>query len=97
MYGTVAFLRVKPGMQKHVEALARVFEAQIPGLVSEHFYRTDSDPNVYVMAVVFPSRDAYWTNAESREQDERYQKFRALLDEDPVWHDGEVPYWYPRP
>lgn len=91
MYGTVARLRVRPGMKDQLMALSKEFEdSNAPGWIAEFIYQTDEDPNVYYMAVVFESRRAYAENADSPEMDAFYQKFRALLEEDPEWHDGEI-------
>src|SRR5258708_4189846 len=92
MYGTVAILRVTPGREGQLVELAREFEKEISGLVSEQIYRTDADANVYMMAVAFTSREAYRVNAASSEQHARYLKLRELLAEDPTWHDGEIVY-----
>jgi hypothetical protein len=67
-----------------------VREAKLPGLVAEFTYRMDSDPSVYIEAVVFESREAYLAVAGSPEQDARYQTFLALLEGPPEWNDGEV-------
>ena len=40
--------------------------------------------------VVFESREAYWANAQSPDQNQRYQEMRALMLADPEWHDGEI-------
>jgi hypothetical protein len=42
------------------------------------------------MVVAFESKDAYWANARSPEQDARFKEMRALLASDPEWHDGEI-------
>jgi hypothetical protein len=44
------------------------------------------------MAVVFSSKEAYVKNAESPEQNSRYEAFMELLEGPPEWHDGEVVY-----
>jgi heme-degrading monooxygenase HmoA len=54
--------------------------------------RMDADTSEYFVAVVFEDRDSYRANAESPEQDARYQKMTALLDAEPEWRDGEVAY-----
>jgi quinol monooxygenase YgiN len=91
MYGTVARMRVKPGMQQQLIELGRDFEAvHVPGFVANYVYRMDAEPNVYFMAVIFDSKAAYVANANSPEQDARYRKMRALLESDPEWHDGEI-------
>ena len=91
MFGTIARFRLLPGKEKELQALFEEYrQARYKGLVAEHIYRTDADPDVYFMAVIFESRAAYFANADSPDQDARYRKFRALLAEDPEWHDGEI-------
>ena len=91
MYGTVARLRLKSGAEAEIRRLAEEYgDMQLPGFVGEYVYRTDDDPGEYYMAVVFESKEAYRANAESPAQHARYQRFRALLEADPEWHDGEV-------
>jgi hypothetical protein len=91
MYGTVARYRLKPGMEDRLLAFEREIQAaRLPGLVAEFTFRMDDDPNVYIEAVVFASREAYRAVAESPEQDARYRKLLALLEGPPEWHDGGV-------
>jgi len=95
MYGTVARYRIKPGaegqLRQIIEEQARVFEAgQVPGFVASYGYRMDADPNDYYLAVVFASKEAYWANAQSPEQDARYRQLLPLLEHEPEWHDGEI-------
>jgi heme-degrading monooxygenase HmoA len=93
MYGTIATMRVKPGMESQLQAEMRTYGALgIPGYKSTYVYRSDADPNTYYMAVVFESRDAYHANATSPEQDTRYQHLLALLEAPPEWRDGEIVY-----
>jgi quinol monooxygenase YgiN len=91
MYGTVAFMRVKPGSEEALMAQTRSFrDLNVPGHVGECVYRMDSDPNLFVVAVIFESKEAYLANAQDPAQDARYQEMRALLAADPEWHDGEI-------
>jgi heme-degrading monooxygenase HmoA len=62
----------------------------VPGYIGDYVYRMDNDPNEYYMAVLFESKEAYHANAQDPAQDARYQEMRALLTEDPEWHDGEI-------
>ncbi len=67
------------------------FEAgQVPGFVATYTYSTDADANDYYLAVVFESREEYWANAQSPEQDARYRQWQPLLEGEPEWHDGEI-------
>ncbi len=96
MYGTVARLRIKPGMEAQLLEFDRQEQAvNIPGFVGEYIYRMDADPTVYYLAVVFASKAAYVANANSPEQDARYRQMRALLESDPEWNDGDVVAVYP--
>ncbi len=95
MYGTVARMRVKVGAEEELLRLNDEYAQAIPGLVSEVVYRADSDSREYWLAVVFESKESYWKNAESAEQNARYERLRALLEADPEWHDGETVSHYP--
>ena len=93
MYGTVAKMRVKTGMEeKLLEVTKSEDMMNIPGLVSTTVYRLDSNPSEYIMAVVFESKEAYTKNADSPEQDARYREFVAFLEGAPEWQDGEIVY-----
>ncbi len=91
MYGTIARLQVKPGMEAKLKDLEQAYNTTpVPGLVVTYVYRTDANPSEYYLTVVFESKAAYQANASSPEQDARYREFRALLTADPEWHDGEI-------
>ena len=90
MYGTIARLQAKPGVEAQLRALSQEFAGQIPGHLGTYVYRADSESDVYWVAVAFTDKAAYQANAQSPEQDARYQKMRALLAADPEWHDGEI-------
>ena len=91
MYGTVARMTVKPGMEQQLVEHVESFEAvKVPGFIRTTIYRLDGDTNECVTAVVFDSKESYVANAESPEQNERFQEMRALLEADPVWGDGEI-------
>ncbi len=94
MYGTVATMRVKPGMEAKINELSdRWWHERAPkikGAMSEAIYKKDGSGNEYIIAVMFDSRENYQANAGDPEQDRWYQEFRACLEADPVWNDGEV-------
>ena len=93
MYGTVAKMRAKQGMvQKLQDLTAREDMRSIPGLVNTIVYQMDNDPNELIMVVLFESKEAYVKNADSPEQNARYQEFVALLEGQPEWNDGEIIY-----
>lgn len=91
MYGTVARLRVKPGMSDRLAAFSASNEdIQTPGFIGSYVYRMDKDPNEFYLVVMFEDRATYRRNAEDPAQDRRYRELRELLAEDPEWHDGEI-------
>lgn len=93
MYGTVARFRVKPGMEARLQELMKDEEmVNIPGYIGATVYRLDSGSDEYIMAVVFKDKDAYFKNANDPAQDKRYEDFRAQLQDDPQWMDGEIVY-----
>ena len=91
MYGTVARMKANPGSGQLVAEMGRQLENDPPpGMAAVVVYQMDADPDVYMMAVMFESKDAYVANAESPQQHARYEQYRALLAEEPEWHDGEI-------
>ena len=90
MYGTVARTRVKP---ENREQLREVFERQgqrtRPGMVTAYtLYENDSDA-AWLFAI-FEDRATYEANADDPAQNEDYLEYRALMEDDPEWHDGEI-------
>ena len=91
MYGTIARFTAKPGVEDKLREELRIFEeAHVPGAVSSTIYRMDNEPNVYYVAVVFDSKETYFANANSPEQNTRYMTLIELMQKEPEWHDGEI-------
>jgi antibiotic biosynthesis monooxygenase (ABM) superfamily enzyme len=91
MYGTIARLRVKEGAEADLQRLNEEFKTlNVPGYIGEYVYRMDADPRECYLVVLFADRESYRKNAESADQNQRYEQFRALLESDPEWHDGEI-------
>ncbi len=95
MYGTIGRLCIKHGMEGQfkqiLQSQASAFESgQVAGFVASYTYRMDADRSEYYIVAVFESREAYWANAQSTEQDARYRQWLPLLDGEPEWHDGEI-------
>lgn len=95
MYGTIARMRVKPGKEADLAKFGSEMAPNIPGVVFEHVFKMDANPNEYMMVVGFKDKAAYRANAESPEQHQRYQQYVALLESEPEWHDGEIIDSYP--
>lgn len=86
-------MRVKAGQESKLLELMQEYEGlNILGYINSYVYRMDAGSNEYYLAVVFQDKAAYERNAESPEQHARYEKYRALLQGDPEWHDGEIVY-----
>lgn len=93
MYGTIMRGRLKPGAEASMLELMDEFVARhVPGSVAQYTYRMDADPSVYMSAVIFESKEAYFANANAPDQDAMYQRMAALFVGEPEWHDGEIVY-----
>jgi quinol monooxygenase YgiN len=92
MYGTVARMKVKPGK---VDELIKLTVDQVggrrpKGYLGEIIYKMDNNPNELMMAVFFADKASYQANASDPEMNKEYEAYRAVLDADPEWNDGEV-------
>src|SRR5262245_3306659 len=91
MYGTIARLRIKPGMEGAVQAeMARQEARQIPGGIASYVYQMDRDPREFFLVVLFESKEAYHANAQDPRQHEEYLTLMGFLDAEPEWNDGEI-------
>jgi quinol monooxygenase YgiN len=90
MYGTVARTHVKPeNRAKLAEVMERQSAAAVPGYVAGYvLYENDSDTGW--LFAIFEDRASYDKNADDPAQNDRYEEFRALMEDDPEWHDGEI-------
>jgi quinol monooxygenase YgiN len=89
MYGTIARVKIDPTKTEELKALGRRMGVA-PGQIARYVFRMDADPGEFYLIAVFESREAYWANAQSPDQNQRYQEMRALMLTDPEWHDGEI-------
>jgi hypothetical protein len=93
MYGTIARLRLKSGMESKLQELMQELDLlDIDGYVDTIIFRMDADQNEYFMGVIFEDKDSYVTNADSTAQDARYNELLELLETEPEWHDGQIVY-----
>jgi hypothetical protein len=60
------------------------------GYLGEIVYKMDRDANEIMLCVFFKDKASYQANAQSPEMNKDYEEYRALLDSDPEWNDGEV-------
>jgi quinol monooxygenase YgiN len=91
MYGTVARAKVKP---ENREKMREVFDRQlsrrqVPGYVMSHVLFENDGDDMWLFAV-FEDRASYDKNADDPQQDADYQEYRALMETEPEWHDGEI-------
>ena len=96
MYGTFFQIKVIPGQeQKLVEVFeewGRERKPKAQGAVATLLLKPDKKSGELIGVAVFKDREAYTANAGDPEQDKWYRKMRELLEEDPVWEDGEFLY-----
>lgn len=94
MYGTVAKMVVKPENHQKMRDLfvKQIGQRKVAGYVTSYvLFENDSD-DAWLFAV-FEDRASYDANADDPAQDADYQEYRALMESDPEWHDGEIePY-----
>jgi quinol monooxygenase YgiN len=89
MYGTVARMRVKPENRSKLEAVFKDQDRSIKGHMGTYVLMENDSENVWILAV-FEDRGTYDANADDPAQHEQYERYRALLEEEPEWHDGEI-------
>lgn len=89
MYGTLAKMRIRPENAAAFQSLIDSTEVGA-GQVLRYAFRMDADPGEVWVVAVFETREAYWANAHSPEQHERFSRVRALMEGDPEWHNGEI-------
>ena len=90
MYGSIARMRVKPGMFANLEEAMMNGGHRSGGQVSLSVFQMDADTNEIWVVAISDSREAYRSYSKSPESHKRYLKMREYLDGDPEWHDGEV-------
>lgn len=92
MYGTIARMKVKPGMLEKLSDMMGVDDhAHRPGgAVSVSVFQMDASPDEIWVVAISESREAYRAYSEAPESHERYQQMMGWLEAEPEWHDGEV-------
>ncbi len=93
MFGTIARMKVRPGMKSLFLGWARYSNWTLrvmPGLIEASLYELDSDPYTVILVVVFESREAYFENANSAEQHAEYLSLMQFMIAEPEWNDGDV-------
>jgi quinol monooxygenase YgiN len=89
MYGTVARMVVKPENREKLRAIFEGDQREVAGAVGVYTLMENDSDNVWVFAV-FDDRASYDANADDPAQHEQYTQYRALLEQEPEWHDGTI-------
>ena len=89
MYGSAFRMRPKAGMASQVLDVMMGDPRQPKGMLAAYLLTEDAAGDVWGFAV-FEDEKAYRANANDPAQGAQYQKFRALLEADPEWHDGAI-------
>jgi hypothetical protein len=90
MYGTVGRAHIRPdNKEKFIEALTDPSYGEVPGFRRGYLMFPENRENEVLIVAVFEDSDSYWRNADDPAQNERYLRYRALLEDDPEWSDGE--------
>jgi hypothetical protein len=94
MYGTIMRARVKPGLEGAADELGRRWLRErapsVTGFIGEYLVRSADRPGEVMGLVIFDSEENYRKNAADPEQDRWYRQFRAIMEADPEWFDGEI-------
>lgn len=89
MYGTI--MRGTFAPENRAALAAAIGEGErvpVPGFLGSHLMFPDGREDEVWLVVFFEDKAAYDKNAADPAQHDRYVKFRALLEADPVWTDG---------
>ncbi len=90
MYGTVARMRIP---QARIGELRTLMEEiggrEIPGFLGSHLLVPEDGRDEALLAVFFADRASYRANADDPAMHQDYLRYRALLEADPEWTDGE--------
>ena len=89
MYGSAFRMRPKAGMAAELRDVMMSDSRRPKGMATAYLLTEDMSGDVWGFAV-FADEKSYRENASDPAQSAQYQKFRALLDSDPEWHDGAI-------
>lgn len=89
MYGSAFRMRPKAGMASQLRDVMMSDQRRPKGMITAYLLTEDAAGDVWGFAV-FDDEKAYRDNANDPAQSAQYQKFRALLEADPEWHDGTI-------
>jgi heme-degrading monooxygenase HmoA len=94
MFGTVGRAHINPeNKEKFVEVL-RSQPTDVPGFRSAYVMFPQNREGEVILVAMFEDADTYWKNADDPAQHQRYLEYRAVLEDEPEWSDGE---WFGTP
>ena len=96
MYGTLARMKVsKENLDKLRASMDPSAQREVEGYRATYVVTPDQrDDEVWLLAV-FEDEASYKRNAASPEQHKEYTEYRALLEEEPEWIDGQIEVFEP--
>ncbi len=90
MYGTIARMKIKQERFDELRAVMdEIGKRSVPGFRGSHLLLPADGRDEVMLAVYFDDRASYTRNADDPAMHEDYLRYRALLDADPEWFDGE--------
>ena len=91
MYGTLARMKIKKeNLDKVREMMDPSAQRKVEGFRASYVVVPDQrDDEIWLLAV-FEDEASYKKNAASPEQDKEFRAYRALLEDDPEWIDGQI-------
>jgi hypothetical protein len=90
VFGTIGRAKVKPeNRQKLIDTLSDEAYLSVPGYRRAYILLPENQEDEVYLVAMFENRELYFKNADDPAQNERYLEYRALMETDPVWVDGE--------
>jgi quinol monooxygenase YgiN len=90
LFGTIGRAKVKPeNRQKLIDTLGDEAYLSVPGYRRAYILVPENQENEVYIVAMFENRELYFKNADDPAQNERYMEYRAFMEDDPVWIDGE--------
>jgi antibiotic biosynthesis monooxygenase (ABM) superfamily enzyme len=97
MYGTIARVTVKKDSVARLLALGKEWDererVRARGYIGSEVLWEDAEEGRACLITRFDTKESYWANARTPEQDTFYQRLRACLEADPEWIDGVFEPW----
>jgi heme-degrading monooxygenase HmoA len=94
MFGTVGRARINPENKERFVEVLRSQPTDVPGFRNAYVMFPENREGEVILVAMFEDADTYWKNADDPAQHQRYLEYRALLEDEPEWSDGE---WFGTP